>query len=452
MSNVNTRQAALSHVLDVMSIPTETKKLLIDNAIRSISVLATCSNEDFETLRKANPDVMLFGHVKSMLLFKKWCKNHTEENPSINLIEMDWLNMFVEDKWDEFMMNDGLTNIAITKQVPQSIQQPTLTTPSATTPSLTDVSSRPLVKLDIRSYPMFDGKLNHWKAFKQQFRALATIHGFNYLLEKTYRAPTDVDSPSYLIYLQHNSFLQSILEFSLAKSTALSRVKRFSDLKDGKEAWKSLDIWYEGQGSQETMVRKALEVISTHKLTSNSHGGADVYMEKFENALQDLDQIGQSYNLKMAKINFLNNITDDAYLVVKDSLEMDSDKSYHDALIEIRRKSISVEANRSNNVRRSNKSTKKRNHDKDTRKVNIVHSKDWIPKEKWMKMSREERQEHLKKKKKNKKEKEDVPKSLPSQYSNANLMTSKEKELYGIANNTNTPLGGPLQVGQPLAI
>ena len=84
--------------------------------------------------------------------------------------------------------------------------------------------------------------------------------------------------------------------------------------------------------------------------------------------------------------------------------------------------------------------------------MNIVHSKDWIPKEKWMKMSREERQEHLKKKKKNKKEKEDVPKSLPSQYSNANLMTSKEKELYGIANNTNTPLGGPLQVGQPLAI
>ena len=126
MSSVSTRQAALSHVLDVMSIPMETKKLLIDSAIRSISVLATCSNEDFETLRKANPDVMLFGHVKSMLLFKKWCKNHTEENPSINLIEMDWENMFVEDKWDEFIMNDGLTNIAITKQVPQSIQQQTI--------------------------------------------------------------------------------------------------------------------------------------------------------------------------------------------------------------------------------------------------------------------------------------------------------------------------------------
>jgi len=135
---------------------------------------------------------------------------------------MDWLNIFVEEKWDEFMMNGGLTNVAITKDVPQSIQQPTQTIPSVTAPSLTNVSSRPLVKLDIRSYPMFDGKINHWKAFKQQFRALATIHGFNYLLEKTYQAPTDVDSPSYLIYLQHHSFLQSILELSLAKSTALS--------------------------------------------------------------------------------------------------------------------------------------------------------------------------------------------------------------------------------------
>ena len=127
------------------------------------------------------------------------------------------------------------------------------------------------------------------------------------------------------------------------------------------------------------MARKALEVISTHKLTSSSHGGADVYMEKFENALQDLDQIGQSYNLKMAKINFLNNITDDAYLVVKDSLEMDSDKSYHDALIEIRRKSISVEANRSNNVRRSNKSTKKRNYGKDNKTKTQRLSRNYPP-------------------------------------------------------------------------
>jgi len=188
------------------------------------------------------------------------------------------------------------------------------------------------------------------------------------------------------------------------------------------------------------MARKALEVISTHNLTCNSHGGADVSMEKFENTLQDLDQIGQPYNLKTAKINFLNNITDDTYLVVKDSLEMDSKKSYHNALIEIRRKSISVEAKRSNNVRMSNKSTKKRNQDKDTRKMNIVHSKDWIPKEKWMKMSREERHEHLKKKNKKKNEKEDVPKPLPFQYSNANQMISEEKELYGIENNTNTSI------------
>jgi len=34
-----------------------------------------------------------------------------------------------------------------------------------------------------------------------------------------------------------------------------------------------------------------------------------------------MEQMGQPYNLKMAKINFLNNIMNDAYMIVKDSLD-----------------------------------------------------------------------------------------------------------------------------------
>ena len=66
--------------------------------------------------------------------------------------------------------------------------------------------------------------------------------------------------------------------------------------------------WFEDMGSQETIAKKALEVITTHKLTSNSHGGAELFLEKFENALQDLESISRPYDLSMAKINFLNNI------------------------------------------------------------------------------------------------------------------------------------------------
>ena len=48
----------------------------------------------------------------------------------------------------------------------------------------------------------------------------------------------------------------------------------------------------------------------THKLTVNSHGGAEKYLEKFDGALQDLDDIGKPYDLSLAKINFLSSIED----------------------------------------------------------------------------------------------------------------------------------------------
>ena len=68
----------------------------------------------------------------------------------------------------------------------------------------------------------------------------------------------------------------------------------------------------------------------------------------------------------MAKINFLNNILDDAYVVVKDTLEMDTSKTYYDALVEIRHKSISVEAKKSRSERKLNKSKSNDNNNNST--------------------------------------------------------------------------------------
>jgi len=66
-------------------------------------------------------------------------------------------------------------------------------------------------------------------------------------------------------------------------------------------------------------------------------------MDKFETDLQDLEEIGKPYDQAMAKIDFFTNIQDDEDKIVKENLEMSDDKTYHDCLIEIMRKSISVE-------------------------------------------------------------------------------------------------------------
>ena len=95
-----------------------------------------------------------------------------------------------------------------------------------------------------------------------------------------------------------------------------------------------------------------MAVINNHKLEANSHGGAEVFLEKFEQAIQDMKSVGTPYDAKMAKINLLNDITDDQYINVVENLRMNSTITYQDSLLAIRRKSITVESTRKSNPRR----------------------------------------------------------------------------------------------------
>ena len=134
-----------------------------------------------------------------------------------------------------------------------------------------------------------------------------------------------------------------------------------------------------------------MAIINNHKLEANSHGGAEVFLEKFEQAIQDMKSVGTPYDAKMAKINLLNNITDDQYSNVVENLRMNSTITYQDSLLAIRRKSITVESNRKSNPRR--RTNNLRQPKKWTQKTN-TKPKWFLPRETWDKMSAEERKAH----------------------------------------------------------
>ena len=96
-----------------------------------------------------------------------------------------------------------------------------------------------------------------------------------------------------------------------------------------------------------------------HKLTSTSHGGAEAFLERFQQAILDLDSLGQPYNPKMAKINWLNNVMDNEYSIVVETLRMDNDATYHDVLQAIKSKSITVDASRKRTGNRKVNNTRK---------------------------------------------------------------------------------------------
>ena len=106
-------------------------------------------------------------------------------------------------------------------------------------------------------------------------------------------------------------------------------MKRFYDTADGQSLWLKLVKWFEGQGSKEKITHKALSVLEKHKLDHNSHGGTDLYVEKFENDLLDLQMINHPYNMMMAKIQFLENITNYKYSSTKKFLMINPWKFYH---------------------------------------------------------------------------------------------------------------------------
>ena len=137
----------------------------------------------------------------------------------------------------------------------------------------------------------------------------------------------------------------------------------------------------------------------------------------------------------MAKINLLNNITDDQYINVVENLRMNSTITYQDSLLAIRRKSITVEATRKSNPRcRTNNL---RQPQKGTQRTN-TKPKWFLPRKTWDKMFAEERKAH--------RDKNNSPKKqIQKQYSSSNkdastndAVSSKEKETYELMSDTPT--------------
>ena len=88
---------------------------------------------------------------------------------------------------------------------------------------------------------------------------------------------------------------------------------------------------------------------------------------------------------------------------MKESLEMDDQKTYHDCLVEIRRKSINVETERKRNThqRRGNNSNSSNNSNSNRNsRANNLKKKmgdHYVDPNKWKKMSKQERDAHVKK-------------------------------------------------------
>ena len=90
-----------------MDIEDNTKEVLVNNAIKSVSMLASCTEEELTKIQENNVDAMLFGHVKSIHLFKKWCKQYAEAHPDDKFSAVNWPEIFIHEVWDDFLLEES---------------------------------------------------------------------------------------------------------------------------------------------------------------------------------------------------------------------------------------------------------------------------------------------------------------------------------------------------------
>ena len=366
-----TRAVVFKHILDILEYSQEVQAFLTRKGITNVRRFVPIKDEQFEEWI-GEDDNITTGHLLEQQRFKQWLAKYVKKNDQP---PTDWTTQFSGELCDSFIL---------------SIDNDDTSTRSSSARIKTEETRNngvSNVKVDIKAYPTFTGKLNEWKPFKRQFMAIAQTHDLQYLLVNDWDGMI-VDETSDK-FIRENAFQQSALTFALAKSTAISKINQNDNAGDGRRSWLDLVDWYEDQGSEETIATTAISVINNHKLTPTSHGGVENFLEKFQQALLDLDLLGQPYSTKLAKVNLLNNIQDDEYKVVVETLRMDESKSYLDALQAVRRKSTLIElARKKNNGNRKINNTKKRNNRKKDKPA-------WfLPPEQWKKMSDKEKEAH----------------------------------------------------------
>jgi hypothetical protein len=283
------------------------------------------------------------------------------------------------------------------------------------------------VKADLKQFRRFTGLIDDYVPWKRATRAVATAQGMGELLEDSYTVPEEGEE-GFKIFTQKNALLHSALTMSTADSSATLKVEKFRLTADGRGAWMALRDWYEGQGSNESVAKRAMKILHSSKLTSATPNGADGYIQIFEQALQDLEETKHYYDPTMKKIMFLDNIQDEAYKIIVEMLKLDSSKTYDDCIIEIRRRSVDVEKDRKTLGKRFfRRANKTQAQVRPSGGGNAARNRDdFVPADVWNNMSREQQMAVINRRQaRNNQGGGRGGARLPRQYANANRTSAE---------------------------
>lgn len=186
--------------------------------------------EDFASMEWSDDKGMHFMSRKDTRLIKKihsWIRYEFHNKPDIDMTSLTL------DDYDVFLLDSPpdtpAGNVGLNQQSTNFIGTPgpnnpakTLNFPPFGTPSMSGTASfMPIVKLDVKQYPTFNGDNASWTKFKRGVLSIASTHGLDDVFDTKITVPV-VGDLTYQPFMEKVKFVYSIWMSRITGGLAMS--------------------------------------------------------------------------------------------------------------------------------------------------------------------------------------------------------------------------------------
>ena len=328
-------QETIIRLYDAVGLSEEESEYLVKKGYRSaISVLTGHSNDRLYKLEGEDLPEGCVQLLVRLAQYLQW-KQETEGNLSNLTADAEFFETFIPEK----VLNKPAHN-----------QQAANSPAGNATTKMTSSN----VSIRLSDYPRFSGRQQDWTKFNERFKAVIGLAGLKELLkdqpDHEERLNKDKDDAS------KNVLLHAILMHCTSDGLALHQVKKFESTADGHSAYRRLYEYYQGRGNKQQYSNALLTSIMSLSLTSNSHGGMDTYLNKFEEKAQELAFHGDPLSEAQKTTMLLNGVKDRQYTALK-TMCRSQNFDYEKTVLELRREAQEFSTT-SDTPKRSIKTTK----------------------------------------------------------------------------------------------
>ena len=158
-------------------------------------------------------------------------------------------------------------------------------------------------KVSANDFGKFDGKPDHWYAFKNKTMSAFGVASFSSILDDA--KPIKVKEGNPRVYY--------LFEGATNDGSASHIVRAHEEKRGGRAAWHSLKAWYEGKTTSGDIAKTCR--IKLQALELMPQGNANRYIDKFIHYKNQLEDMGQGECPASLIDQFLDQIKDNKYEV-----------------------------------------------------------------------------------------------------------------------------------------